>query len=68
MKRFLEEALISIQGLEKEASYLKDEVLAAFDQHFKREKEYVSFFYLNLDLIRMDLFKVVRGCQLVDNE
>lgn len=52
----------------KETSSLKDEVMAAFDHYFDREKEHVAFFYPNLDLSQMDLLKVVRDAQLVADE
>lgn len=38
-----------------------------FDIYFNREKEPTNFFYLELDLIPLDMFKVVRGDQLVED-
>lgn len=64
----LKEALISIKSLEKDASSLKDEIVVAFDQYFELAKERVTSFYTDLDLNRMDMFKVVWDSQLVDDE
>lgn len=49
-------------------SSLKDEVVVASDQYFKRAEEYVAFFYLNLDFNLIDLFKMVWDSQLADSE
>lgn len=58
LEKSLEEALSSIKNLEGEASSLKDEAVATSTQYFEREKRHATFFYLNLDLIWMELFQV----------
>lgn len=59
LKGSLKETLYSIKELEKEASSLKDELMSASDQYFENAKYHVAFFYQNLDLSQMDMFKVV---------
>lgn len=68
LERLLEETLISIKYLKEEVLSLKDEVVASSDRYFKREKKHVAFFYMNLDLSRIYLFKMVRDNQMVDDE
>lgn len=59
MKGSLKKSLNPIKDLEQEVYSLKDEAMAFFDEYFKWEKEHITFFYPGLDLILMDLFKVV---------
>lgn len=68
MKGSLKKYPSSIKDLKKEASSLKDEVVAAFGQYSKMAKEHVIFFYSNLDLSRIDMFNVVQDGWLVDDE
>lgn len=68
MKGSLRKAFNSIKYLKEEAFTLKDELVAIFYQYFERAKEKITLFYRGLALSRMDLFKVVRDSQLVDNE
>lgn len=68
LDKSLEEALSFIKILEGEASSLKDEVVATSAQYFKREKRHATFFYLNLDLIWMELFQVGWDARIVDDE
>lgn len=44
LKGSLDETLSSLKDLEEEASSLKEEGVAAFDQYFDRAMEQVSFF------------------------
>lgn len=67
LKESLEAALHSQKKLEEELSTLKDEFVDTYDQYFEQAHERVTFLYPDLDLIQMDLFKVVR-CDLLLEE
>lgn len=56
LENSLDEVLKNVNYLEEEVSSLKDDILAAIDQYFKRLREHVAFFYPNLDLSQMYLF------------
>lgn len=68
LERFLEETINSIKYLEEEVLSLKDEVVASSDRYFERENKHVAFFYMNQDLSRIYLFKMVRDDNLVDDK
>lgn len=42
--------------------------METYDQYFEWAKERITFLYQVLDLSQMDLFKMVLGGQLVDEE
>lgn len=71
MKRLYQsykEALSLKEILEDEVSSLKDEVATTLAQYFQRAGRQATFFYLNIDLSKMDLFHMVHDGWLVDEE
>lgn len=67
--RLLWETLISLKDLaeKEETSQLKGKCVAFADLYFEKVKEHVDLFYPNLELNRMDMFKVFRDNQVVDD-
>lgn len=49
-------------------SKCNDKMVETLDKYFERAKEHMDFLYPGLDLIRLDLFKVIKGDQLVDDD
>lgn len=64
----LDIAPISQKNLEEEVYVLKEDLMQTSNIYFEREKEQVTFFHPGLDLISMDIFKVVSEGQLMDDE
>lgn len=71
-KIFLEEVFGSHhlfqKELEEEVSDLNDDLLATFGIYFEWVREHVSFFYLQLNLSKLDFLKVICVGHLVDDE
>lgn len=64
----MNEDLSSIKNLVKKVFTLKNDLVGTYDLYFKQEKEQVAFLYPVMNLSWMDLFKIVKGGQLVDYE
>lgn len=64
----LDAICIRKQGLEKEISYLNDEVVSTVSVYFERAKKQVLFLGPTLDLSHLDPFKILKGGVMVDYE
>lgn len=65
---FLDATIKSLKKLIEKMSTLKDDLIETFDQYFEQAKEQITFFYMRCDFSQMDLFKVLCGGQIIDED
>lgn len=64
----LDATLLHHKYLEKEVPDLTDEVVSIAGVYFKCVKEHVFFLYPSIDLIPLDIFKVMKGRAIMDED
>lgn len=68
MQASLEDNLFSKKKLEKKVSMLKDKLGDTFKIYFQLVKEHVAFLHPELNISLMDIFKMVRDGQLMEEK
>lgn len=68
LRKFLEEAYNTLQSIKERFFQLMDDAMATSVHHFEKASRRIGLLYPHLNLSPLDLFKVVLGGDLVNEE